>query len=102
MTSLLETFGIVLIEAVAAGLPVVCFNAPGIRDVMTPDCGIICPMNDIKAFADAIFRLVKREESQVLTEDCHSYAERFSWDIISDKYMELYSYLLNQNELKPV
>ena len=102
MTSLLETFGIVLIEAVAAGLPVVCFNAPGIRDVMTPDCGIICPMNDIKAFADAIFRLVKREESQVLIERCHSYAERFSWDIISDKYMELYSYLLNQNELKSV
>lgn len=102
MTSLLETFGIVLIEAVAAGLPVVCFNAPGIRDVMTPDCGIICPLNNIKAFADAIFRLVKREESQVLTERCHSYAERFSWDIISDKYLELYSYLLNQDELKPV
>ncbi len=102
MTSLLETFGIVLIEAVAAGLPVVCFNAPGIRDVMTSDCGIICPLNDIKAFADAIFRLVKREKSQVLTERCHSYAERFSWDIISDKYLELYSYLLNQNELKSV
>lgn len=102
MTSLLETFGIVLIEAVAAGLPVVCFNAPGIRDVMTPDCGIICPLNDIKAFADAIFRLVKREEKPDLTERCYSYAERFSWDIISDKYLELYSYLLNQNELKPV
>lgn len=102
MTSLLETFGIVLIEAVAAGLPVVCFNAPGIRDVMTPDCGIICPMNDIKAFADAIFRLVKRKESRVLTEECYSYAEDFSWDIIADKYLKLYSQLLNQNELKPV
>jgi len=102
MTSLLESFGIVLIEAVAAGLPVVCFNAPGMRDVMTPDCGIICPLNDVEAFADAIFSLVKREESQVLIERCHSYAERFSWDIIADKYLELYSYLLNQNELKPV
>jgi len=102
MTSLLETFGIVLIEAVASGLPVVCFNAPGIRDVMTSDCGIICPMNDIKAFADAIFSLVKREESQVLIERRNSYAERFSWDIISDQYLKLYSYVLNQNELKSV
>ena len=100
MTSLLETFGIVLIEAIAAGLPVVCFNAPGIRDVMTPDCGVICPMNDIKAFANAIIGLVKREKSQVSTERCHSYAERFSWDIISDQYLELYSDLLNQNELR--
>lgn len=102
MTSLLETFGIVLIEAIAAGLPVVCFNAPGIRDVMTPDCGIICPLNDINAFADAIYSLVKREETPDLAERCHSYAKRFSWDIISDKYLNLYLDLLNQNKLKPV
>jgi len=102
MTSLLETFGIVLIEAIAAGLPVVCFNAPGIRDIMTPDCGITCPMNDIRAFADSIFRLVKREKNPIFTERCRSYVKSFSWDIIADKYLELYSYLLNQNQLKPV
>ncbi len=98
MTSLLETFGIVLVEALAAGLPVVCFNSPGVRDVMAPECGAICNMNDIKAFADSIVSLVNSEDYGSLSKTCQKYAEQYSWDKIADKYFELYSRLLQQNK----
>lgn len=97
MTSLLETFGIVLIEAIAAGLPVVCFNAPGIKDVMRSDCGSICPLNDNDSFADAIYKYAKPGKCKDLTASLQNYAQHFSWNPIAEKYLELYSELYGQN-----
>ena len=57
MPSHIETFGIVLIEAMAAGLPVVCFDVPGVRDVMNTKCGTACELGDIDSFAHALNRI---------------------------------------------
>lgn len=96
MTSMLETFGIVLIEAAASGLPVVCFDAPGIRDVMNKDCSIICPENDFTAFTNGIIATTKKETREKLSKNCIEFSKQFSWDIIADRYLDLYKTLIKQ------
>jgi glycosyltransferase involved in cell wall biosynthesis len=58
-----ETFGVVLIEAMAHGLPVVASRWPGPMDVVCDgETGILCPVRDIRAYADALQRLMEDGE----------------------------------------
>jgi len=46
-----ESFGIVLIEAMATGLPVVATDYPGVRAVVTQETGLLAPQGDARAVA---------------------------------------------------
>jgi D-inositol-3-phosphate glycosyltransferase len=55
-----ESFGIVLIEAMAAGLPTVATEYPGVRAVVDEsETGLLVPAGDSAAVAEAIRRLVE-------------------------------------------
>ena len=59
LPSLAEGFGLVLIEAMAAGVPVVATDVPGIRDVVTDGrTGLLVPPRDPPAMAAAIGRVL--------------------------------------------
>ncbi|HEY0866684.1 MAG TPA: glycosyltransferase family 4 protein [Fimbriimonas sp.] len=51
--SLKEAMGIALVEAMAAGLPIVSTTVGGIPEVVTPDCGILVPPRSAEALAEA-------------------------------------------------
>jgi phosphatidylinositol alpha-mannosyltransferase len=54
-----ESFGIVLLEAMAAGRPVVCSDIPGYREVVQPERqGPLVPPGDQPALAAALYRLL--------------------------------------------
>lgn len=54
-----ETFGIVLVEALDAGVPVVTSAIGGALEIVTPDCGRLTPPGDAPAAAEAIASLLE-------------------------------------------
>ncbi|MGZ3638862.1 MAG: glycosyltransferase family 4 protein [Ktedonobacterales bacterium] len=61
--SLTETFGQVVHEAMASGLPVVAFDAEGVRDQILPGkTGLLAPANDTAAFTRLLDDLLTRPE----------------------------------------
>jgi glycosyltransferase involved in cell wall biosynthesis len=87
-----EGFGLVLIEAMAAGIPVVATNVPGIRDVViNGKTGLLVPVAAPEELASAITALVadsKRRE--MLTKNAkQDVANRFSWDVVLPQYQRL-------------
>jgi len=55
MASLWEGLPLVLLEAMAAGLPSVAYAIPGVTDVLTaPEVGRTVPTHDAGALADAL------------------------------------------------
>ena len=91
--SLIETFGIVLVEAMAAGLPVVTTRAPGCRDVVREGVdGTLVPPADPAALAQAMDGLLTSPDA------CRHWAERslarareFDWDGVVDRYEAIYA-----------
>ncbi|MCI0560762.1 MAG: glycosyltransferase family 4 protein, partial [Nitrososphaera sp.] len=63
LTSLKEGLPISLIEAMAAGLPVVGTNVEGIRDVIVPNQdGLLVELGDIEALKNALIDLLKNPD----------------------------------------
>ncbi len=57
-----EPFGIVFIEALAAGLPVVTTRMGGATEIITPKCGFLTEPGDARSLADALRNLLSNSE----------------------------------------
>ena len=53
-TSLRDTSGNVVLEALAHGLPVICLDHQGVRDIVTPECGIKVPVTRPREVIDGL------------------------------------------------
>ncbi len=54
-----EPFGLVVVEAMASGKPVIATGSGGIPELITEDTGILVPRGNSRALAEAIVRLLK-------------------------------------------
>jgi hypothetical protein len=54
-----EAFGMAIVEAQAAGIPVVCGFSPGVAAIVRDgETGLLVPQGDARAFADAVAELI--------------------------------------------
>lgn len=79
-----ESFGIVLVEAMAAGLPVVASEIPGFTEVVHDDVhGLLVPPNDAVATAAAVARVLDEPLTAArLSEAGRERASAYSWDAV--------------------
>jgi glycosyltransferase involved in cell wall biosynthesis len=92
LPSLAEGFGLVLIEAMAAGVPVVATNTLGIRDVVRPDeTGLLVQVDSPLEIAVAIRRLIEDDDlrARLIRNGLAEVRERFSWAAILPSYRRL-------------
>jgi phosphatidylinositol alpha-mannosyltransferase len=88
-----ESFGIVLVEAMAAGLPVVASNIPGYREVVRDGVdGVLVPPRDPEALAGAMRRILDHpEEAERLAEAGRRRAARYSWERVARDVETVYA-----------
>lgn len=84
-----ESFGIVMAEAMASGLPVVATDDP-IRREIVGDAGLFIDPTDTGAYAKALEKALEIDWGN--KPRCQ--AEKFSWDKIAKEYEELFKKLL--------
>jgi phosphatidylinositol alpha-mannosyltransferase len=93
-----ESFGIVLLEAMATGKPVVASDIDGYRSVMTDDQeGILVPPRDPPALAEAIVSiLLDREAARRYGEKGRERAQQFSWPTLAERVESYYEELVRE------
>ena len=92
-----ESFGLVLIEAMACGTPIVASNIEGFADVVTHGVdGLLTTPEDADAIAAALLQLIKSPDvRQEMAIKGHARAQDYSWDQIGRRiisYYELIAY----------
>jgi phosphatidylinositol alpha-mannosyltransferase len=90
-----ESFGVVLLEAMAAGLPVVASDLPGYSAVLPPDCRRLVPPGDAGALATALRELLDDEALRARLGGAGRRAvRRYDWDVVVDDVISVYERVL--------
>lgn len=96
LTSIYESFGLIMPEAMSCGLPVVAFDCPyGPGEIVTDgEDGFLVKDRNIEAFAQRVCQLIENAElRQQMGKDAIQKAQRYSVDNIMPLWKELFGSL---------
>jgi phosphatidyl-myo-inositol alpha-mannosyltransferase len=90
-----ESFGMVLIEAMAAGTPVIASKIAGYSDVVTDGVdGVLVPPADPQALAEELQRLAHEPQRlSAMGEAGRRSAERYAWPRVADEVKQVYEWV---------
>ena len=98
LPSRLDTFGMVVLEAMAAGLPVIIAGTVGARDIVRPKENgfILSEKNLIADMAGSLEKLMHQELRGAMGKNAKKEAALHDWDQVSDRIMDVYRMRLQQ------
>tara|TARA_Y100000589_G_scaffold164083_1_gene155939 strand:- start:315 stop:1397 length:1083 start_codon:yes stop_codon:yes gene_type:complete len=91
LTSEYEGFGLVLLEAIFAKIPIVAMNVSSIKEIVGP-CGEIVKFGDYEKFAEAILKVLYSQKNYYSNSNNH--LEKFSTDKNFQKHLKIYENIL--------
>jgi glycosyltransferase involved in cell wall biosynthesis len=98
--SLWEGFGLVAVEAMSTGLPVIASNVPGLREVLDESNSSIALVNQFESVDDWVVSIrksidvIRAKDFENISFSSRRQAEKFSLDEMADRYLALYRNLL--------
>lgn len=100
LPSLQETFGVVLIEAMACGKPVLATACGGPESIVTPETGILVAKESTPALAQGL-RTMLANCTAYSPEVLRRYAEEhYSAEVLAKRLVEMYRHILTLNEIQ--
>lgn len=94
-----ETLGVVLLEAMVCGTPVIGSNVGGIPDIIKDGYnGFLVPEKSPKDLADKIVQLLSNEKmaEEFSVNGLKTVRERFSWEIVGEKFCDVYEQVFSK------
>jgi phosphatidylinositol alpha-mannosyltransferase len=87
-----ESFGMILVEAMASGVPIVASDIAGYQHVVTHERdGLLAPPCDEKAIANALVRVLQDDGLRArLAAQGRQTAEQYSWPRVAQQTLDLY------------
>ncbi len=89
-----------VLEAMAAALPIVATDIPGVRELIAPDAGLLFPMGDAEALANGIRALIADPgHARDLARSARSKIEHsdLTWATAARRYTALYADVLRRH-----
>lgn len=97
-TSYLETFGVVLIEAMSCGIPFITTKCGGPEDIIEEGVGYMVDPGNASMLADAMLKFIDRK-SEFSKSNIRSIAvNKYSYQVVVEKIIQVYSRVININK----
>ena len=96
LPSALETFGVVYVEAMAAGLPVIATRCGGPEDFVTEDNGLLIDVDNQNQLINAMHYMIDNVESYSEERIKEFANSNFSPNVIANQIIELYKKIVKQ------
>jgi glycosyltransferase involved in cell wall biosynthesis len=88
-----EVLGLVNIEALACGTPVITFNSGGSPETINEKCGFVVEKDNIDELIKSIY---KAKKNPISSDACIKQAEGFEENLLYDEYINVYRSLLKK------
>ncbi len=98
-TSFQEALPLSVLEAMAAGLPIIATNVGGLRDVVDKN-GILIPAGDDEALVSAMIKIMdaSASEYEIMAENSKSMVKNYSSVRMAEQYEQAYDKLLDRRK----
>lgn len=93
-----ETFGLVILEAMASGTPVVAVRAGAFGEIVNDQCGRLCQPNDARAMALAVREAFESGARKLGAQARRHVEQHYSWDNVVNGLLEHYHAVLGHQQ----
>jgi len=93
-----ETFGLVILEAMASGTPVVAVRAGAFGEIVNDQCGRLCQPNDARAMALAVREALEAGARKLGAQARRHVEQHYSWDNVVNGLLEHYQAVLGHQQ----